>query len=152
MCAGSADSARALSSALAWLPLQKAEPIIRRLLEDAPPHLQLAGIIASALHRRHPGPVLRRALQSDNLDVRWRALPAVGETAASDYMPYLQDALRSEDLLCQLWAAALLSWDTRAIDVLRTAVENNVAIPEVGLQWWSGARIQRARGSGSGPC
>ncbi len=52
-------------------------------------------------------------------------------------MPYVQDALRSEDLLCQFWAAwaaALLSWDARAINILRTSVENKVAIPEVGLQ------------------
>lgn len=73
------EAARALVSALGWMPYDKAEPHLRRFFDSECSFDRYLGIAAGALHRQIPAPVLNRAVLDPDPLVKERAWKAVGE-------------------------------------------------------------------------
>jgi len=109
---GAPDTARGLASALGWATLEQAQRLLPGLLYPrCPAPLHHIGIAAAAAHRTDPGPSLDKALRSDDLRLRARALRAVGECQRWDLHAELDDALQSDDPTCRYaagWSAVVL--------------------------------------------
>jgi uncharacterized protein (TIGR02270 family) len=132
----SLNAARGLSSALGWLRFQDAESYIGRLLGADSTVLRRVGIAASAAHRRHPGRALREAIRSPDPQLRLRALRAVGEIGALSELPFMLDRPGEGDPSQQFWtawSATVLSWQSRAVEVLMNTVEAGGPLAELAL-------------------
>jgi uncharacterized protein (TIGR02270 family) len=114
-------SARALSSALGWLPFDRARSLIAPLLApSAPAARRRLGIAACAAHREDPGEALIYGLLDDDPRLSGRALRAAGELGRADLLPSIRSRLGAGDAACRFWAAwsgALLG-DAAATPVL----------------------------------
>lgn len=123
----SRDISRGLISAMAWLPYRQVMKVIQRLLEADPPLARRAGIAATAIHRRGPGPALGDSLADTNPLLRARALRAVGELGTTAIPRTLVSALKDDDIECRFWAAWSLTLlgDTQAVRVLQTIAERS---------------------------
>jgi len=133
----SPELARALVSALGWLPFPQAEPHIKELLASPSTVLKQVGIAASAIHRQNPGPALLQAVSSPDPLLRSRALRAMGELGLRSSLFELQKFLADEDEQCRFWAAwtlALLSPDAKALKILGSIVESKLPYREKALQ------------------
>jgi uncharacterized protein (TIGR02270 family) len=108
------DKARGLVSALGWLPFDRVESHIHRLLAADAPAEHHVGLAASAVHRRHPGKPLTDALVSADSVLRARALRAAGELGQVAARPTVRKSCAAEDPACRFWAnwsVALLGGD-----------------------------------------
>jgi uncharacterized protein (TIGR02270 family) len=127
LAAASNDCARAVVSALGWLPCDRAAVTIDRFLAAAPAALRRIGIAASSVHRRDPGQPLVEALESEDAALQARALRAIGELGRRELLPLAAESLDAADERVRsaaAWSTALLAADARAADVLKTIVEN----------------------------
>jgi uncharacterized protein (TIGR02270 family) len=88
------ELSRGIVSALGWLPYQKAEKHIKKLLTAESPNLRRIGIAACAVHRQNPGRPLTDALSDSDPLLKARALRAVGQLGRVDLMPLLRNNLR----------------------------------------------------------
>ncbi|APR86759.1 hypothetical protein A7982_12108 [Minicystis rosea] len=110
--AGGADPVRmrGIISALGWVPLTEATPILRGLLfPRCSPVLHAIGIAASTAHRADVGAALENALYSSNPDLKARALRAVGDLGRDDLLSVVRSALDDNDDGCRFsaaWSAA----------------------------------------------
>jgi uncharacterized protein (TIGR02270 family) len=102
--AASPKNARALISALGWLPAATAMERIKPWFATDTPVLRRVAIGSAAIHRRDPGPALQRLLEDSDLGVKARALRAVGELGAGNSLPAVGKYLRHADLTCRFWA------------------------------------------------
>ncbi|MGK3992641.1 TIGR02270 family protein [Sorangium sp. So ce1024] len=104
--------ARAIVSALGWVPFAKMRAILPGLLSHrVGPELYRIGIAACAFHRQDPGAALGYAVLSSNLRLKARALRAVGELGRGDLLEEVRGALGVEDEACRFaaaWSAAIL--------------------------------------------
>jgi uncharacterized protein (TIGR02270 family) len=106
---GAPDLARGLASAFGFTPFERVQRLLPGLLAPRnPPALKWLGILASAVHRRDPGPALGYALLDGEPRLRQRALRAAGELGRTDLLPEIVNALGDEDEPCRFWA----SWST----------------------------------------
>jgi uncharacterized protein (TIGR02270 family) len=96
--------ARAVVSALGWLPYERVMGVIAQLVAPGPVPLRYVGIAAAAAHRRSPVFPLDRALCGDPwLDARiYRAL---GELGATNARTAIAQGLKNADDNCRFWAA-----------------------------------------------
>jgi uncharacterized protein (TIGR02270 family) len=102
---------RELISALGWLSYSKVESYIQELLHSERPEIRRIGIAASAVHRRHPGQPLVRALADPDLRLRARTLGACGELGETVLLPAILLAVSDPDNACRFsaaWSAARL--------------------------------------------
>jgi uncharacterized protein (TIGR02270 family) len=123
----SVQVSRGLVSAIGWLPYERAEKIIQRLLAAEAPALRRVGIAGSAVHRQHPRRELESALSHADPFLKSRALRAVGELALVDVLPAVRKNIKSDQPDCRFWAAwsaAVLSADSDAISVLQAIAES----------------------------
>ncbi|WP_437661591.1 TIGR02270 family protein [Sorangium sp. So ce1182] len=104
--------ARAIVSALGWVPFAKVRGILPGLLSHrVGPELHTIGIAACAVHRQDPGAALGYAVTSRDLRLKTRALRAVGELGRGDLLDEVRGALGEEDEACRFaagWSAAIL--------------------------------------------
>ncbi|XXX72643.1 TIGR02270 family protein [Sorangium sp. So ce134] len=118
---GAPALARALVSALGWVPFSKVRAILPGLLSyRVGPELRAIGIAACAVQRQDPGAALGYAVTSSDPRLKARALRAVGELGRADLLDEVRGALGSEDEACRFaaaWSAALLG-DAAALRVL----------------------------------
>jgi uncharacterized protein (TIGR02270 family) len=120
------ETQRGLISALAWLPYDKAEPHLKRLLTADDAASQRIGIAASAAHRKHAGKALVDALASKEAPLQSRAFRAVGELGLVTSHTALRKGFSADDVTSRFWAnwsAALLVSDRDAVANLQTLVE-----------------------------
>jgi uncharacterized protein (TIGR02270 family) len=97
--------ARAMVSALGWLPYERVKGVIAKLAKQGGPvPVQYVGIAAAAVHRRQPPFALKDALRGDPwLDARvFRAIGEMGDVNAWDS---LKKGIVSADVACRFWAA-----------------------------------------------
>ncbi len=130
------DLARALVSAIGWLPAGRVAAVIDRLLAEAPPLLRRVGIAASAAHRRDPGRALLNALEDPDLSVRSCALRAAGRLGGADFVPRLERHLASDDPGCRFsaaWSVALLTGREESVRTLKVFVERCAPQAEAAL-------------------
>lgn len=115
------DLSRGLVSAMGWLSLEQAAPLIDRMLSAELAAVRRIGVAASAAHRRDPGPSLKKALFDDDLPLRARAAKAVGELGRVDLMPWLRDSLKTDEDSCRFYAAwsGTLLGQSDSLSVLR---------------------------------
>lgn len=111
--------ARALASALGWVPIDRCGPLLTALLApDRPAAHRRVGIAAHAAHRVDPGAALGNALfDDDEPRIKARALRAAGELGRADLLPQITAALGSTDAEWRFhaaWSAALLGVDAAA--------------------------------------
>ncbi|HVK65564.1 MAG TPA: hypothetical protein VM694_13870, partial [Polyangium sp.] len=119
---GEPGRSRGIVSALGWAPFDAVERILPGLLDPmCPPELQWLGIAGCAVNRVDPGEALVRALQSEDLRLRCRAVDAVGELGRVDLRYVVERELGAEDdeLRFRAGMAAALLGSTRAAEVLR---------------------------------
>ena len=131
------EASRGLVSALGWLPYDRAEKVIQRLLAAEAPAVLRVGIAASAVHRQNPRRALDKALAHADPFLKSRALRAVGELGLVDYLPTTRKNLTSENPSCRFWAAwtlALVSGDKDAIAQLQVVAESESPYREKAVQ------------------
>lgn len=122
----SPEAARGLISALGWLPYEQASPHIRTLLNASDPPSKSAGIAASAIHRKSPGPALPSAFRSDDPRLKARAFRAAGELGLASSHAALSLGIKSSHPAVRFWAAwsdVLLTGDKTALGCLRSMAE-----------------------------
>lgn len=129
--------ARSLVSALGWIPYGTAEHHIRALLESGSPLQSYIGIAASAIHRRHPGPILEKVLGDGDPLLVARALRAFGELGRGcGLSPFvLQGGLSHDDEETRFSAAwtASLAGNQEAVEVLKSFVVPDSPYREMAL-------------------
>lgn len=118
--------ARAVISALGWLPCEQARPHIEQLLADEAPFHRYLGMAASAIHRHDPGPHLKKAVNDTFPLLIARGLRAYGELGRSSELNdfRLQEHLTDHDddiRFSAAWSASLAGIGI-AVDVLKSFV------------------------------
>lgn len=92
-------------SALGWVTPQQLKGTGKTFLNGGSPFMKRLGIAACALHRVDPGPLLDRALESDDGPLVARALRAAAELGRQDLVPVIEPKLKQEDDAVRFWAA-----------------------------------------------
>lgn len=130
--------ARAVISALGWLPIEHATPHIRRFLGESAPFHRYLGIAASVIHRHDPGQDLNKAVTDSFSLLVARGLRAYGELGQSSELnglrlhEYLTDH-DDEIRFSAAWSAALVG-NAKAIEVLKGFVTPISPYAENALQ------------------
>lgn len=143
---------RGVVSALAWLPLDKALPVLQRWsMAEAVPVAQVAALRAAALIGRAAAPAMAQALatllRSDNAHVRaacCRAMAALDAAGAA--LPPLRAALLDADLAVRAEAAialASLRETEAAAPVLWQCVAAQAALHARAGGWYRKAAARR---------
>lgn len=101
----SANTKRALVSALGWLEFRSIEPAIRQLLKAKLPAHRAVGVAACAIQRIDPGSILAAAVDDPDPALRARSLRAVGELKRHDLVNPVRAHLTDEDEGCRFWAS-----------------------------------------------
>ena len=131
------NKARALISALGWLPPAQAEPHINNLLSSESPFQRYLGIAASAIHRRDPGHLLGKTVDDGFPILRARSLRAYGELGRSRELDscILRGAFADDDDEIRFSAAwsATLAGNKEAVEVLKSFVPKNSLHKEKAL-------------------
>lgn len=112
-----------LISAIGWVSSQFLQGIGARLLMSADPFRQQVGVSACAMHRVDPGAILAQMLQHEDMQLRARALRAVGELCRRDLRLVCERYLTDQDVACRFWAAwsaVLLGNRCSGVNVLKT--------------------------------
>lgn len=133
----SQEHARGLISALGWLSYPQVEKQIKVLLSAEVPAVRRVGIAAMALHRQHSSQILLAGVENSDPALKARALKAVGELSGSQVLPSVRLELSSDDAGCRYsaaWTSALMSPDSRAVDVLKTFATSDFQGREQALQ------------------
>ncbi|WP_454063411.1 TIGR02270 family protein [Candidatus Nitrospira salsa] len=124
--------ARGVISALGWLSFEQASEHIQKLLSEESTILKRIGVAASSIHRQDAGEILKTALAHENLELRVRALKAVGELGRSDLLNDVRVHCHSEYISCRFsaaWTAARLG-DAASIQVLQELAINSGSLAE----------------------
>jgi uncharacterized protein (TIGR02270 family) len=124
----SPELSRGAISALGWLPYAQVEPHVRALLNSDNPNLRRIGIAASAVHRVDPGSALIAALNDSDVNLKSRALRAVGELGRSDLVMMLQREFHSTDEASSFWStwSAARLGDGAGVQVLKKYLDHPV--------------------------
>lgn len=120
---------RGVVSALGWASWQTLEPWLRQVSTSLEAPLQRASLEAYRVHRRDPGALLVRSLETVNPEVREAALRAATVLGRKDLLPRMRESLSSAEPRCRFAAAygvTLLEGGPREIDELRTLVMGGV--------------------------
>jgi hypothetical protein len=107
----SRELSRGLVSALGWLPYQKAETHIQKLVTAKSSDLRRIGIATYTVHRRDPGQWLIDALFDSDQLLKARVLSAVGQLGRVDLLALGRSNFAADDYTCRfaaVWSAALL--------------------------------------------
>ncbi len=113
------EASRGLTSALAWVSLDKAAGPIKALLATDQPAQRCVGLAGAAAHRKVPtGDVFPDALGSGDPLLRARALRVVGELGLVNPNLTCRANLRSKDPNVRFWAA----WSNALLDGHKDAV------------------------------
>ena len=131
---------RGLSSALAWLSAEHAQPWIDKFLQGKDMNHKHLGISACSLRRQDPGEVLNNIFKrQDCLEhgkLYARAIRLVGELRRQDCMPVLNQAIRSDDEDIAFWASwsAVLLGDIKAVENLKSFLTGEKRYQDKALQ------------------
>lgn len=113
--------ARALVSALGWMPWDKAGPLIAGLAQSETPVLRYASVGGAAVHRRWESKRMAAALKDKDPLVLARALKACGELGHKAALVAVEPHRESADEACRFWSrwsALLLGKKEAASDLL----------------------------------
>lgn len=108
---GNKDGDRAVTAALAFVSLEKAQRFFRPLVTAKHPLLQRMGIAAAAAHGHDIGQELATALGASDGAVRARAARAVGQLGRRDLLRALEFLHDDSEPACRyaaIWAGAVL--------------------------------------------
>jgi uncharacterized protein (TIGR02270 family) len=94
-----------LISALGWLPFDQISRHVHHLLSADDPDIRRMGLAASAVHGHDPGQPLINALPDGDIQLRARALKAVGELGLEQLLPVLIEHLTDRNEKCRFFAA-----------------------------------------------
>lgn len=129
--------ARAIISALGWLPNKKVQAHIGSLLEAKSSILRYVGIAACAIHRHDPGHHLNKSVDDPDVLLAARAIRAYGELGKCGELKshILREGLKDSDeeiRFSTAWSAAL-SGNAEAIEVLKAFVSPDSPYKEKAL-------------------
>ncbi len=120
------NKARALISALGWLPPAQAEPHVNNLISSESPFQRYLGIAESAIHRRDPGHLLGKTVDDGFPLLMARSLRAYGELGRGCELDscILRGAFADDDDEIRFSAAwsATLAGNKEAVEVLKSFV------------------------------
>lgn len=128
---------RAVVSALGWLPLATAWPVIGGLLTGTDPLQQRIGIAACAAHRHDPGRLLDSLLGSPHPEVCVRALRAAGELGRHDLVPVISRFVTADHLPSRhaaAWSTAFLTGQVASIRCLQALLTSGSVADERTVQ------------------
>lgn len=123
--AGTADplAARALISALGWMPPDTGTVVAKDLVQSADPEIRRLGIGGLAVHRIDPGADLISSISSSDSRLRARTLKAIAELGRTDLLGAVVLQLEDPDDDCRFtaaWSSARLgAVDRNVLDALR---------------------------------
>ncbi len=116
---------RALISAIGWIDYQQVDSLMRHMLVAKSSDYRRISIAAFAVHRKDPGPLLEKAIESDDALMSARALKAAGELKRQDLLSSFAQYLKSDNEACRFWAswsAVLLGDRLQAKEALKRTV------------------------------
>ncbi len=109
------ETEKGLISAMGWLPEKLVRPWIKKFFTSKDLNHKYLAIAACSVRRENPGEYLNRVLERDDCKqhekLYARALRLIGELRRQDLMPYLNEALNSEQediRFWSIWSAILL--------------------------------------------
>lgn len=94
-----------LLAAFAWVDSCYLKNVIHDLLKSPSTFWQCLGLSVCVSHGANPKDYITYALKNDNVELKARALRAVGELGFKQYSAMLKDALKSNNEDCIFWAA-----------------------------------------------
>jgi uncharacterized protein (TIGR02270 family) len=104
----SENSVKGLISALGWLPGTLVHSWIKKFFTSKDLNHKYLAIAACSVRRENPEEYLNRILERDdckeNISLYSRSLRLIGELRRLDLMPFLEEALHSEDDNIRFWA------------------------------------------------
>ncbi len=115
--------ARAVASALGWLSLETAQPMIERLAIQSDARMRYIAVAAAAIHRFDLGRRLEKALKDEDPQVRARGLRAVAELGRLDLVAFASDQLHSDNQACRAAAACTMARFSGSTGRLDAALE-----------------------------
>ncbi len=130
------DTLPGLISAFGWVEPQKLRGKVKDLLTAEAPVYKHIGIASCAIHRVDPGRFLDTAIECEDIQLKSRALRAVGELKREDLAGVTQEHLSNSSIDCKFWAAwsmALLG-KSGSIEVLQDFVESRSKYQMQALQ------------------
>ena len=125
------DTLKGLVSALGWLPSELAHPWIKKFLFSKDINHKYLGISVCSVCRESPenfgmnlGELLQREDCISNVKLYARCLRLIGECRLHEFMPALNQAMKSNEAAVCFWAnwSALLLGNTAAVNNLRVFV------------------------------
>ncbi len=122
------ETINGLISAFGWVDADYLQGKVNGLLVSEKPLWRQVGLSACAIHRVDPGKFLEQAIWDDNLQLRSRALKAVGELGRVDLKTVLLKQLDNDNYNIRFWAAwsAVLIGDRGpALNLLNAEIEAN---------------------------
>ena len=122
------ETVNGLVSAFGWVEPQHLQGKVSGLLASEKPFWRKVGIAACAIHRVDPRDFLESAIHDDDIELRARALKAVGELGRVDLNRVLLEQLNHDNHDIRFWAAwsAVLTGNReRALNLLRLEIESN---------------------------
>lgn len=122
------ETLNGLVSAFGWVEPHNLQGKVNGLLVSENPLWRQIGLAACAIHRVDPGKYLEQAILDDNINLRARALKAVGELGRVDLINALLEQLSHDNDNVRFWAAwsAVLIGDRdQAVNLLRHEIELN---------------------------
>jgi uncharacterized protein (TIGR02270 family) len=131
------DATPGLISALGWLPFAEAESHIERLASGSAPALLHVALAASAIHRRDPRDLLRRALFADEPLLLARALKSVGELGRTDLIFHAAENVISDHPEVRFraaWSLALLGAHEKSLQTLQAIAMSDHPRREKAIQ------------------
>ena len=119
---------RGLESALGWMRADELP------LDALPTRAVIAGY---AVHRLDPGPLLNRAIESEDPLLRARSIKAVWQIGRRDLIPAVRSSYTDLDVKCRFsacWAGALFGAEPEAIAGLQRFAESGERYPDRAVQ------------------
>jgi len=115
------DFVTPLVSALAWIDIRVAQPILLSLLNSQESRYQQVGLMACVIQGQNPGDFLTAGISDSDPVLRAKAIRSVGELKRRDLLPLLLSKFDHEDENVQFWAAwsaVLLGGGVKALEKL----------------------------------
>jgi len=136
----SSAATKGLVSAMGWLSNDIVKPWIERFINGKDMQHKYLGIAACSVRRIDPGEVLTTILKREdctqNVNLHARALRLVGELRRQDCLPFLNNAIKSENKTIQFWAnwSALLLGQHASTDNLKSYVFKSNEFQDKAIQ------------------
>jgi len=131
---------KGLVSAMGWLSADIADTWIDRFLNGKDMQHKYLGIAACSVRRTDPGDALISILKRDDcihdVQLHSRSLRLIGELRRQDCMPFINNAIASDDEVIRFWAnwSAVLLGQHASVDNLKSYILKSSSFQDKAIQ------------------